>query len=287
METQFQFNTIYVLQSLNDHDLQTGERLVQQQLKPKLGNMGFGLHYWKIRDRSAFLRAMDEVWMRCAERTKPRVYPIIHIDTHGASDQSGIAMLPSGETVSWAELYDKCQRINQEVHNNLLVASAMCYGLHAITEVSIRSAAPFLGLVGPQEAVEASLIDVGFGAFYSEVLHSGDLDSAMHALGRRFKLFHADKLFVGAFTKYLKQSCKGAGQERRIERLLAEWMGRNADHNLDEETARRILTEYTSPNPASFERFKKRFLMSDHPLNAGRFDDITFELVHGFAGRSV
>jgi hypothetical protein len=34
---------------------------------------------------------------------------------------------------------------------------------------------------------------------------------------------------------------------------------------------RKIIKARTQPDREAFERFKSRFLLSDHPLNAGRF----------------
>ena len=128
METTCQFNKIFVIQSLRDGELQTGERLVQAELGPRIQALGLGLCYVKVADRASFMIAMDVIWKECAETT-PRSYPILHLDAHGKTDKSGIAMLPSGETVTWGEFAAKCRCINVECHNNLLVASGLCFGL--------------------------------------------------------------------------------------------------------------------------------------------------------------
>ena len=285
--TTFQFNKVCVIQSLATDEPQTGERLVNDRLRPALTPMGFRTSYVKVADRVGFFQAMADIWASCARDQAPRTYPIIHLDTHGFGDRSGIALLPSREKVTWTEFAESCKQINRECHNNVLVASAMCHGLHSITGVSIRDSAPFLGLVGPQETVTANAIDAGFDKFYEKVLESGDLVAAMAVIGSEFSLFQADRLFVNAFRDYIAKSCKGIGQVQRVERLLAEWMETKAEQRMDTDTARQILMDYTAPNRDAFERFKRRFLMSDHPDNAGRFDDISFELVYDASNRSI
>ena len=284
MNTTMIFNKIYVIQSLNEDELQTGERIVNECLKPAAEANKHGLWYSKVRDRASFFATMEEIWRQCA-RESPRTYPIIHLDTHGWGDKSGISMRPTKEKVTWDEFSDYCRRINNECHNNLLVVSGLCFGLHTITAINMREPAPFLALIGPEETVTAGEIETGFKGFYTTLLADGDLDQAMRKLSPKFKLFLADRLFMNAFARYVRQSCKGDGRAERIERLLVEWMEKTAGQKLDEATARRILEEYTRPDKAAFERFKTRFLQSNHPDNHGRFDSLTFDVVMAAADR--
>jgi len=285
METELQFNKVFLIQSLRDGEKQTGERLVESTLKPQLSQVGLGLTYYKVATRAEFLTALDDIWRQCA-REAARTYPIIHLDTHGAGDKSGIATLPSGEVVTWREFARKARGINVECHNNLLIVGALCYGLLAITEINMREPAPFLAVIGPEETVSVGEIDGGFGPFYEAILKTGSLDAAMAKLSSKFGLFLADRLFANAFAAYLKQGCKGIGRQERIERLLAQFMETQAAHRITEAEARQIFEEFTLPNQAAFERFKSKFLMSDHPLNANRFP-LSFEDVLNAADRSA
>ncbi len=286
IETTAQFNKLFIIQSLSDTELQTGDRLAKDALRPKLDSLGLGLVHFKVANRAQFFAALDDIWKECAE-TRPRIYPILHLDTHGRADKSGIAMLPSDDTVTWVEFVNKCQAINVECHNNLVVTSGLCFGLLAITAINFRAAAPFLALVGPQERVTAGEIDDGFPAFYGELLGSGDIAAAHAKLSPKFALFLSDRLFLHAFATFLQQSCKGVGRAERIERLLAEFLERDAAQKIDETTARRIIEDYTMPNANAFERFKRVFLVSDHPLNVGRFDGVSFETALAAAERGA
>jgi hypothetical protein len=154
---------------------------------------------------------------------------------------------------------------------------AAAEGLLSITAINMREAAPFLALIGPEEAVSAGEIDLGFPAYYAELLQHGDLGSALAKLSGKFGLFLADRLLLKAFAGYLREGCKGVGRDARIERLLAEFLEKNAAHKVKEAAVRRFLEDYTRPNPEAFERFKRRFLLSDHPLNKGRFDSLNFD----------
>lgn len=285
IETQLQFNKVFLIQSLRDNEKQTGERLVEQTLKPQLEAVGLGLAYYKAASRAEFFGALQDIWKQCA-RESPRTYPIIHLDTHGAGDKSGIATLPSGEIVTWREFARMARGINVECHNNLLIVGALCYGLLAITEINMREPAPFLAVVGPETPVTVGEIDGGFGPFYEAILKTGSLDEAMTRLSAKFGLFLADRLFANAFATYIKQDCKGAGRQERIDRLLAKFMETEAAHRISEAEARRIAEDYTLPNEAAFERFKSKFLMADHPLNVNRFS-LSFDDVMNAADRST
>lgn len=285
METELEFNKVFLIQSLDGAERQTGERLVESTLKPQLTRVGLGLAYYKVANRVEFFAALDDIWRQCARET-PRTYPIIHLDTHGAGDKSGIAMLPSREVVTWSEFAQKARGINVECHNNLLIVGALCYGLLAITEINMREPAPFLALIGPETPVTVGEIDGGFGPFYEQLLMVESLDDAMAKLSSKFGLFLADRLFARTFVSYLKQHCKGVGQQERVESLLAQFMESHAAQRITEQEARNIIEQHTQPSEAAFERFKTRFLMSDHPLNAGRFP-LAFDDVLNAADRSV
>ena len=276
---------MFLIQSLDDDEQQTGERLVESTLKPHLTSLGLGLAYYKAVNRAEFFEALDDIWCQCARETVP-TYPIIHLDTHGAGDKSGIVMLPSDEVVTWNEFAQKARGINVECHNNLLIVGALCYGLLAITEINMREPAPFLIVIGPETPVMDVEIDAGFGPFYEELFKAGSLDDAMSKLSRKFGIFLADRHFARAFASYLKQNCKGVGRQERIDRLLAKFMESQAAHRITEQEARSIVEQFTLPDQAAFERFKAKFLMSDHPLNANRFP-LTFDDVMSAADRSA
>ena len=275
METTLRFNKVFVIQSLGDNEIQTGERLVKSVLEPKLVKLGLGLTYWKVKSRTEFFSAMDEIWKQCTATT-PRIYPIIHLDAHGTDDKNGIAILPGIEQVTWDEFVPRVRGINVECHNNLMIVGALCYGLLAIKEINMREPAPFLILIGSENEVSIGEIDSGFVDFYEELLRDGDLDMSFAKLSDKFKMFLSDRLFLITFGKFFKEQCQGKERQDRIERLLAEFMESEASQRVDEKTARRILEDYTMPRKETFKRFKERFLLSNHPSNLDRFD-ITFD----------
>lgn len=266
------FNWIFVLQSLNTGELQTGKRLVENKFQEiKLVNkIEFCHTYLELPDRAAFYSAVINIANMC----KAGVKPILHFDLHGLSDKSGIALLPSNESISWQEFASICKMLNALCSNNLMVVMASCYGLHAITEVSINEISPYCYLIGSQEKVPAGAIDTGFKEFYSVLLKSCDVDSAMKELDPRFRLYIAEKMFMVSFSLYLKEGCIGKGRRQRIERLLTDYVElmQNEGKLVRLKEARDSLKLNTTPNKDAFVRFENRFLMADHPTNLGRFN---------------
>jgi hypothetical protein len=180
-----------------------------------------------------------------------------------------------------------CQKINIECHNNLMVCSALCSGLYAITEVKITEASPFHSLIGPDVPVSAGDIDAGFPKFYEHIFEEdGDFIKAQQELSDKFKLFLSERLFVNSFRDYISSQCKGDGQIERVNKLLKEVLANHPGKEIYENEFRNMLMDLTSPNINSFNKFKRAFLMSDHPLNQGRFDNISWDLMQSAISRS-
>jgi hypothetical protein len=274
IDSACQFNKIFVIESLPSTDLQTAGRLVRDYLEPVIASLELGLMHAKVTSRSEFLAAMKEVASQCA-RVTPETYPIVHIEAHGAPDRSGISLFPSGEIISWSEFANLCRVINIACHNNLLVVTALCFGLLSITGVKIAEVSPFFAVVGPQLAVTAGEIE-HFNAFYVELFKHGDVVVAMSGLSEKFGLFVSEKLLLNSFAKFVKTLGKGRGKKRRIDRLITEFMSTEAASKLPLSEVRRLAKKYTQPDAGTFERFRKQFLLSDHPRNLNRFL-VTFE----------
>ena len=274
------FNWIFVMQSLNTGELQTGKRLVEDRFQEiKMGNkIDFCHTYLELPDRGAFFSAVNNIANMC----KSGIKPILHFDLHGLRNKSGIALLPSKESLSWQEFASVCRTLNALCSNNLMIVMASCYGLHAITEVSIKEISPYCYLIGSQEQVSAGAIDTGFKEFYSVLLKTCDVDSAMKTLDSRFRLYIAEKLFMVSFSSYLREGCLGKGRRQRIERLLTEYVElmKREGRSVRLKVARNSIKLNTKPNKEAFARFANRFLMADYPANSGRFNCVFEDAVY-------
>ncbi len=266
-----QFNQIFVVSSLGPKSLQTGERLVRDDLEPRAGALGVGVTFERVGTLAEFRVVLERIATICRE--KANTFPILHLDAHGAED--GVALVPSGEIMSWSELAQQCRAINVACANNLLVTTGLCFGLLAITAVDIKQATPFFAVVGPEVTVSAGDVDA-FGSFYVQLLEHGDADRAMEKLTGDFGLFLSERLFLNSIAGYFRSHCSGRQRRQRVERLITEAMKRESGTKLGLSKVRSIAKERTRPQREVFERFKRGFLLSGLPMNEGRFQS-TFE----------
>jgi hypothetical protein len=267
-ETTAQFNKVFVIESLEAGDVHGGTHLVEE-IKPTIDSLRLGLAFWQVGDRAAFDEAMRQVWAQCA-REFPRTYPILHIEAHGSHDRKGILLSPSGEVVPWESFAQACRAINRESHNNLLVTTGLCFGLRAISAVSILAPAPFFALLGPEVEVSGQECDC-ISMFYNELLRTGDTERAQAKLSEKFGLFLAERLFIRGYADYVQKHTRGSGRRERLEKLLSQATAIYGSTRGSLAELRRKIKERLKPDPSSFERMKHRFLMSDHPDNEGRF----------------
>lgn len=257
-------NTLVVLESLADGELHTGTWLADD-LAAELRQQQIAFGFGKVQDRRQFFGTLEGVRRKAIELG--RRY-IIHIDAHG-SQRDGLRLEPSGEFVAWSELVDACREINLASLNNLVVVLASCHGFHAVLNVTIRELAPFCTLLGPTDVVSAGLVQDTFSTFYRQLFDTNDFSVALAGLPPDFQVFHAERILVNAYLGYLRTQCRGDGRRERIDRLLSEVVVRGIPLNLS--VARKELKKVTRPDAAIYEEFKRRFLMSDHTQNVGRF----------------
>lgn len=273
MEAIAQFNKVFVIESLSPQDLHAGTHLVEE-IKPTISDLKLGLCFWKVGSRRDFESAMKQIWAQCA-RNSPRTYPMLHIEAHGCKEPGGIMLYPSGEVMPWSAFANLCRNINRESHNNLFVTTGLCFGLNAITAISLFEEAPFFALLGPEEKVSAAECDC-ISIFYNELLRSGDVNRAHDKLSSKFGLFLAERLFMNAYASYVRSDTRGSGRQRRIDALLSQAVAAYGTARWSLTEMRRKIKERIKPNRESFEEMKNRFLMSSHPDNESRFQG-TFE----------
>src|SRR5437870_5816121 len=115
---------IAVLQSLPHGEMQTGRR-VFEDLQPLNVFYGRGLtiQFYDVPTKAKFLAALSQLATDAANG----IYPLLHIDCHGATDQTGI-VLGDGSFLPWSDLKPYFISINVATRCNLLIVLAACYG---------------------------------------------------------------------------------------------------------------------------------------------------------------
>ena len=263
-ETSASLNGLVVVESLREEERKTGSYLVEN-LQAELLKDEFSLLQASAVDLAHFRRLMTTL----AGEGQQGFRPILHLEAHGRSDGEGLLFAPSGEFLPWQEFADLCRTVNEATRNNLVVVLAACRGYEAITAVDIARTAPFCFLLGPRSEVQNTDLVATTSGFYRALLAQGDLAQALGHLPPSFALFHCERLFVDAFAKYLRAQVIGRGGRANLERLVTK---ARALYPEAEVGPLRKMLKRRLHDDAHFEKFRRRFLMSDAPGNEGRFN---------------
>jgi hypothetical protein len=265
-------NSLIWISSLRPDEKGTTDR-VHDDLQPYFVSIGLPFHSFEPKSASELLGALDAI----AKRAKAGLRPIVHFDTHG-SKKDGLLIAASQEYISWRRLIEALRSINIATSNNLCVVSAACFGMHAITEISIGSPAPFFALIAPESAVTFGFVEQRTAPFYERVFKGLDIVSAHEQyLAPSFKLFLCEKMLLVGLAKYVRNHCIGQGRKKRIEDLLTKAVADGLPNTRqNRRIARRTAKKVIKPDQALIEQYVQSFLI-------GKKVDVTIEEIVGLA----
>ena len=221
---QFQFNKIYVIESLFPNDEKTGELLYKDIISRKIEQTGLGIEHELIFviNKEEFLKAFDHIRQEVIYRL---VNPIIHFEIHGCTEGF---VLNSDELVKWEDLQMKFLELNLLTKNNLFLSLATCYGGHIHKVISPRMWTPFWGYVGPIDEVFEDQVMAGFQEFFDELLTSLDFGIATKRLNKSnqnlptvFYFCNTEHIFNRAYKNYEQKYLTEEVVEKRLESGLA------------------------------------------------------------------
>lgn len=209
----FSVNSVFWLRSLAEPELGPTRRVIED-LEAFFDRLQLPFQLRDVQTPADLYAALDSL-------ADPRAKPILQLDMHGTKD--GLLLSPSGETASWADVIPRLRSINIASGGNLCVIAGVCFAFHAIKQASIAQASPVNILIAPDREVKNSTLEDGLAGFYETLFSGGEVTAAFTKhLGEPFKLFNAERFFVIAVCKYIRNSCKGKGATIRRERLLSD-----------------------------------------------------------------
>lgn len=171
----------YIIESPSGDDLFDG-RTEGRALCETLALAGHAHTYTIATDRARLQRALsagdDDRLM--SEWRRHRAPPVIHFSAHG--NEHGIA-LTSGEHVSWHELRQMLDPINDRMSEGLLVCFSTCSG-YAGTRMSmyLEDIRPFWAVIGSGTNVSWGDALVGFTAFYHHWFQDRSVEHCVDAM---------------------------------------------------------------------------------------------------------
>jgi hypothetical protein len=258
--------SVHLIESLPQGDLRTGERLFED-LEPRARAMQPALecHFWRESTRDGILNRLAAI---VADVRATGRAPIVHIETHGITDETGL-IVSSGEFVPWSALKAPLTTINVTCRLNLLVVLAACNGRALLEIVQITDRAPVWGLIGPNRIVTAGEIEDAHRAFYRTFFETRDGGVAWRAMNATiqspsptFSLFGAEAIFRYVMAGYLAAQCTGevlAERKARIAATLIE-QGFTPDRL---RVAEPVLWAYLEDHQARFDEVKRHLFFAD------------------------
>ncbi len=271
MIRKFEYDNIYVIESLDSDETQTGSILYNDILKWKAIKIGYlKCHLLRIDTAESFFNELEIIKRNAQENNTS---PFLHLEIHGCTD--GL-ILNSGEKINWSELADRFREINIITKNNLFVSLATCYGAYIYGKIRPTLPAPFFAFIGPWEEVKVQDILKSFATFFEYLL---DVDSAQHvdmveALKRlnesdklpfRYYLYGAEEVFEKVFEDYERKFTNPDYFNKKVNDLVAKSLSDIRIRNTQTipEIRLRIENHLVAKRKQMKESIKKKFLMKN------------------------
>lgn len=283
-QTDTQYNCIVIIESLEEGARATGRRLYEDIEPIALRDEMTCFPPLMPRSRTELLRMLRAIAARCADPAE-KLMPLIQIDTHGRDDRQGL-VLCNGDFVPWDVLGAAFRAINIASANRLVVVLAACHGFRALSVLALqdalKKASPFFALIGPDRKVWPDEIESAMRKFYGIVLPTGDLTAATNAINPPFEFYLCSRLLLRATLDYLWKNCRGRSKKERVEKLTTALIEQSGSPRMSVSDARRAVKARINPEAFDFDKYARRFLMSDHPRNMGRFTVTRDDLLREF-----
>jgi hypothetical protein len=203
MNIKFNFNKIYIIESLFSNDLNTGRNLYNDLIRWKtLEEAPLYSEFIEVQDLTSFSQVMERI--NC--EVKNGFFPFLHFEIHGSSNKDGV-VLRSGELVSWKDMSKLTREINISTKNNLIISLATCFGAFFLNSIDINKFAPFSGCVSTIETITTSEVEQDFSAFFETILTTTNFNLAVDKLNKgnnnpnKYHFFSAEEFLEMVLNK--------------------------------------------------------------------------------------
>lgn len=267
MAAGFTFDTVWIVESLEPHELQTG-RLIRDHLVSILP-AAFTVEYVRCQHVLEFDAILERIMD--AIRVSARI-PLLHVECHGDL-QSGLEFA-NGSGLQWRELADRLRTINMASRFNLVAVFSACFGGYFLEQIKSIGPAACYALIAPTGKVDPGQILGVLRRFYTELFRARDL-------GRAIATMHLDQMshgewfgqvaetwFVRQIAEYARVHCSPEAVEERVKRLYAEV--RLAGNYRSKGHIRRQIRGANRQSLIE-ELFSHFFMLEDTPSNRQRF----------------
>jgi hypothetical protein len=274
MVAGFQFDKLFIIESLLEGEDQTGRELYDK-LNPIISKTeGLSSDYKNVNSLSEFKAHLDLI---NHEVKINGTYPIIHFEIHGSPD--GL-ILSSNELMTWSELYEYLVTINTRINNNLFVTLAVCRGAYLLKEIKPMRPCPLWGFVGSFDELFSSDILMRYTDFYISFLSTFNLDEAVqtllttstHPRAGNYRFINSEMMFKRVYNLYFATQYDPLVLRKRFEDALKDERLTVKDPNMKNQLFNKFKDELLSSKKKFFEQHRDRFFMIDiYPENVEQY----------------
>jgi AbiV family abortive infection protein len=259
---------IYVIEWL-DMGLEpmTGSSLFAEVLAPAATDYPeITPHLIGVREPEGLLAALEAIEREVRRR---RVYPLVHIETHGNTLSLGRRL---GKRITFGELGPALIGINEACCLHLVVTLAACWGEHSIQIMDPQDRAPVLAFLVIDEEIEPEVVTDCYRRYFHTIVRTRDGQEAIRRmnepLAARKNQFHfipAERMFRGVWNSYVRGYCN---PEFVLEERIAAMdpklaRGPIVDPAAPIARAEWMVSRMLDDLPAQFEKVRDRFFMFD------------------------
>lgn len=284
----FDFNKIYVIESLNDSvgDYNGHSGLVLKE--NCLDNIAsiykeINIEYIDIRSKEDWDNFFDTLYNQCKENG---CKPFLHFEIHGVpyeekkiielSLSDSCLLIKNGDTVSFGEFSEAIKKINEACECNLGFTLGVCYGLlPALKSISAIDAIPFFVAVGSRGSLMESHLTYNFQEFFESLFASQSIIEAVKSLKasevndtNEYEIYDPHSFFMAAWVKYMNDTDSGKNLIKRMNecRMITGDRNQNIKNKLIFKKLERKGREEI------YQKFKRGFYrLNQYPGNEEKF----------------
>lgn len=219
------FSKVTIIESLDPTEFKSGTALCESINGLREDNPEVPIaELVSVRGRDGFLAKLQELTLAAQDKQE---LPILHIETHGWSNKSGLAF-PDGSSLSWDDLAHSLCLLNRATGFNLVLCIATCFGGHFVSSIKPTAPAPCFALVGPTHTVLPDELLRSFRDFYRALLTTLTAPAALQALLAHrlvdggFLTTSAEDWFFKLGDGYLRNHCTREQLKERAEKIVEQ-----------------------------------------------------------------
>ncbi len=273
----FEFNTLYIIESLKEGETKTGQNLYNEMCALKAAQSEFAvldLRYIPIYSAKEWDECMENIKTECEQQ---KVLPIIHLEIHG--DEDGLEFT-NYECKNVDEICEQFRQINRITGCNLFVTLGVCKGLYVLFGIHMKDLMPYCGAIGSFDELEDTDIEIRYTEFYRTLFTTFDIYKAYKNLMTvdsdeepKYRYIPIDEIFYKNYQDYIDKACTPEAIKDRADKTFYKQEDSIKNRNQRRKFERDFAKEEKRSRLQEYNRFVNIFFdLVNFPQNKERFD---------------